>query len=1265
MAKCSDKRNPLQRSGTAQKERLLSGLQKDYVNVDEKTFADWIVFAREFAGYLHYHELNGARSGDWVPFFSNDVSAVLGTIAVQDTDVYKRGVKQRFDFLKKDDYADQLPVAERKLDELFSALISFSAALDEFYRLLPEDVALKKGIENIIKTKLSPALQRMLRYYKAAKYLGYLKPGVVDGWKMLGSPVQQIDAFITGNGLSNMWWNSSGSSSWRDYIDNYIRKDESIFGDDTLDVYFKSLYNATAGYTESQWLQCMKMSHAANHNLFTGLFEQFLMAHSKLVAEADSELLQSLENRNTHPAHYALFLAFLRLFRFAQDDLNTITQRHLDFYYKEVLQMKQKAAQPNCVHVLAELAKPVNEYILAKDSLFKAGKDSEKKEVLYGSTKETSFNKAVVKSLRAVYIGTAADDDIPGSSFNGRMFAAPIINSADGAGAELATESGEWHPFANKMYVNGDVADIKMPLAEIGFAIASHYLFLQEGERKIMLRLATDNNAALENKHYAVYLTTEKEWYKVASTVSVEINNRLNKGTEPCAEFSFALTGDEPAITNYSAGIHGGTLHVNVPVMKIVLLNDNTVPYEYQSLRDIRVEKMEVAVEVGMTTSSYNQQGLKQLLVSTDGGVVDTSKPFQPFGSQPRRDATLVIGNRELFSKKNASIKLNIEWGGISDFLASKISFDSTGNYYPYTKFGVLQSGTWNLLKNSLNVFDNNNAKVRVFETAQPITSDVIVDYNEEYFPFNSSSIKGFMRFVLDGTFGHKEYLKAQTIFLINLANREANEVDAPTEPYTPIIQSLYISYSAYSDVVWVNDPAKAAFDQKPVSLFHLYPFGDVEQHAYLTRQSFHYLFPQFRHTSQTDNKPVLHEAEFYIGFENLSGKQSVNVLFQVMDGSADPTISKPEEHIQWSYLSSNRWIDLQKQEINDGTMQLIQSGIVSFIIPANATTGNTILPAGYLWIKASVAEKSEAVCRLLSVNAQAAVAVFKDHLNAADFLNVALLPATISKLKEPQAAVKKILQPYSSFGGRALESSDAFYVRVSERLRHKARAITIWDYEHLILEAFPMIHKVKCLNHTKSLDADYNEVLPGHVTVITIPNLQRRNDINPLKPYTDQATLKSVENFLKKRISCHVQLHVVNPVFEEVQLKFKLKLLKGYDDFTIYSNRLKEEITAFLSPWAYSAGDIGFGGDVYKSVLINFIEERPYVDFITDVMLCHYDDKKNIISADSDHIIATTAKSILVSVPATKHEIEEIKTQPDREQYECAMIAEKSHIRE
>lgn len=1277
MSNCGDQKNPLQRSGISRSDRLLPGMTNGYANVDERDFADWIVFAKTFAQYINYFELNGAKAGDWVPFFSSDVSAILGTIAIQDVDAYKRSIKLRLDYLKDDDHVTKLGEAEKKLNELFCAVVSFSESLDAYYQMLPLDSKLKGTIENTIKTSLAPVLHRLLRYYKAANEapLNYLQPGNLIGWNVLGRDVKQVKQIVKGDGLSSMWWlqpklPTVPFANWNAYY-NSIAKDASIFGDPALDIYFDSLYFPNTDYNAAQWRQYMKMNHAANHNLFSGVFDQYLMAYSKLVKDAEKELLLSLESRNTHPAHYALFLAFLRLFRFAQNDINTITWRHLDFYYKEILRLQPKLALPNSAHVIAELAKPADGYILAADTLFKAGKDSEGKEVVYALNAEETFNKAKVASLRSVYIGVENDkhsslkDPFTEVINKGRLFAAPKINSENGVDAELTTPNKEWHPIANRLYVEGKIADIQMPLAEIGFAVASHYLYLQEGERKVMLRLDTTDNNALIGKQYACYLTTEKEWYQIPTPVSVTVDNYMNKGTETCAQFSFTLTGDEPPITNYNAKVHGGTLHTTVPVLKIVLVNDENKVYEYEAFRNIEIKNLEVAVDVGMNTSVSNQLGLKQLQISTDSGPVDSSKPFMPFGGQPRRGSTLVIGNKEVFSKKNISIKLNIEWGGIEDYDPGNIDFEvgwsSDDKDYPSTVFSFLQGGIWTEQNNNLDMFNGNNAQVQLFNsTPLTIPETAITNHENEYIDYGATSVNGYMRFKLNTGFGHKDFIAAMAIYLINKGNGQDDTVNPkPNEPYTPIIQSLYLSYAAFSDVVNLNDADEKAFNKNEVSFYHLYPFGDSKQHTYLSGNSFHYLLPQFRHKDK-DLKEVLHEGEFYIGFENLEGGQSVNVLFQVMDGTADPKLNKPTDHIQWSYLSKNQWFNFLPQQISDATMQLIQSGIISFIIPDNATVMNTVMPSGYLWIKASVKEKTDAICKLLSVDAQAAVVTFKDHNNADDYLNSALPASVISKLKSPVSAIKKINQPYSSFGGRSVESSEHFYIRVSERLRHKSRAITIWDYEHLILEAFPLIHKVKCLNHTKYIDKDYNEVFPGHVTIITIPDLQFRNDINPLRPYTNQNVLLQIDAFLRKKISCHVQLHVCNPDFEEVQLKLKLKLAKGFDDFTIYSKKLQEEITSFLSPWAAGSGELNFGGKVYKSVLINFIEERSYVDFIIDVEMTHYDAEGTVIKLDNDEITASTAKSILVSVPASLHDIDPVPINLTKEEYECAYIEAK-----
>ncbi|HXS36377.1 MAG TPA: baseplate J/gp47 family protein, partial [Flavipsychrobacter sp.] len=238
---------------------------------------------------------------------------------------------------------------------------------------------------------------------------------------------------------------------------------------------------------------------------------------------------------------------------------------------------------------------------------------------------------------------------------------------------------------------------------------------------------------------------------------------------------------------------------------------------------------------------------------------------------------------------------------------------------------------------------------------------------------------------------------------------------------------------------------------------------------------------------------------------------------------------------------------------------------------------------------------------------------------------------------------IKSISQPSPSFDGKPVETGDHFYLRVSERLRHKDRAITIWDYERLVLEAFPSIHRVKCVNHTKYIDADYNEIAPGYVTVITIPDLVNRNDANPLRPYTNADVLTQIQDYLQQRISCHINLNVRNPKFEEVRLEFSLKLLPGYE-FNYYSNLLKNSITAYLTPWAYGqSDDVQFGGKVEKSSIIYFIEQQSYVDYITDVKMYQRIQEGGPESNDADEIVASTAISILVSAPASKHVINEI----------------------
>jgi hypothetical protein len=1299
---CSDNKNPLQRSGTSQLQRLLPGLSAGYVQVDENGFDSWIVFAAQFGHYIRYYKLSGEESGNWAPFFNNDVSALLGSIAVQEVNIYKAEIKKRFDFLKDDDNQQETDALKRNFSELFAAVLGLAKAMDGYLLKiaaynkantadgsLQHFIGLETTMRNMVTTKLAPALQRLLGYYKAGTDipLEYITGGAVNSWEILNRRVTAASSIIDGEGLSNDWCvfpagTAEGDKNWPHYYNTVVQKDDSIYKAPGID---KNLaINSALPATVFK-----RINHAANHNLFSAVFDQFLLGFSRTINEAEKELLKTLGEWDNHTPHYALFLAFLKLFRHAQDSLNTLTQRHLDFYFKEVLQLLPQAAQPSHAHILVELAKQTSAWSLAKGEALRAGKDSSGAEILFGLDKEESFNKATVAALKSVYVGVDKDKHpvdakkpLPEVINRGRLFASPVANSADGLGAALTSANKEWHPFANKLYTEAKLTDIAMPNAEIGFAVASHYLYLTGGKRKVMLRLVANGGhssalASALNGNIKCWLTTAKGWYEVEQGIAVNFAKTEGQSTNDCAEISFTLPGDAPATVDYKAKVHGGVLGATTPVLKVVLKNDDAGPYVWGQaasiLKTVTIAKTEIKVEVGMDSTNWNQDGLKALHLSNDTGPIDAAKPFAPFGAQPKKDTTFVIGHKEPFCKKNAKIKLHIEWGDLPA-AAKNISFTPNANPpavpitdntadYPNAKPQFLGSGKWarhnsqnSPVPETVELFllngDSAVAQVTLFSTPQPIPNEAIMDYTDVDTPYGTHSNRGFMRLLLGKSFGHKEYLSVLSEHLIKKATTPSYTNAGPVEPYSPMLQSVCLSYSAHC-TVHLTAPGsqttkggrQAQFEQRQAQFFHLYPFGEAEQHPYLLQAEAAptdvYLLPQFAHLQ---GGRIDHQGEFYIGLQNLTPLQSVSLLFQVLEGSADPEVAKPENHVYWSYLGNNQWHDFNNQDISDSTRQLVQSGIITFALPANAGTEHTVLPTGHIWLRASVSEKPEAVCALLNVHAQAAPVTLQPNGNAEDLMSNALSAESINKLKVPVAAVKKITQPYPSFGGKGTETEAQFYVRVSERLRHKGRAITIWDYEHIVLQAFPQIHKAKCLNHTQMTEngaVSYNEVKPGHVTIITIPSLVNRNDVNPLKPYTNQSLLLEIKEYLQQRISGHVQLEVANPQFEEVRIGFKLQLAAGYTDFTYYSNQLKQEITAYLTPWAYNnQAEVQFGGKVYKSSLINFIEERPYVAYIADVVMHHIVGQTDN-KLDVEEITASTARSILVSVQASAHVID------------------------
>jgi hypothetical protein len=155
---------------------------------------------------------------------------------------------------------------------------------------------------------------------------------------------------------------------------------------------------------------------------------------------------------------------------------------------------------------------------------------------------------------------------------------------------------------------------------------------------------------------------------------------------------------------------------------------------------------------------------------------------------------------------------------------------------------------------------------------------------------------------------------------------------------------------------------------------------------------------------------------------------------------------------------------------------------------------------------------------------------------------------------------------------------------------------------------------------------------------VIVIPDLRNRNAVDPLQPKMNADALSRITAHLQYRCGNQVSVLVKNPSYQQVKVDFKVKFHVGYE-FNYYSGQLNKALVRFLSPWAFAPKrEITFGGKVYKSVLLDFVEELAYVDYVTDFeMYSYHGDAAN---SDLNEVGPQTPATILVS--AAEHSIGE-----------------------
>ena len=336
--------------------------------------------------------------------------------------------------------------------------------------------------------------------------------------------------------------------------------------------------------------------------------------------------MEELEKEASVSPHIALFLTFLKIFGIAQNGLNELKEKHLDFYYHEILGLKPREAQPDSAVLLFELNKSAGDAIIPAGTLFAGGKDLGGKSLRYASKNNLIVNRAKISEIKGLYF---KKENLTTAGRKIKMYA--LENIPDFGRETIINESDR---FLGMMCEEE---------ARLGFAVASPLFNLKDGTRTIRLYFQSPGEGVnfIASSFEAAY-TTAGSWERVEIFASKD-------------NICIQIASTQPAAASYDETVHQSGFETSYPVIKFIRKsNSNNLKIsQLSAFRDLCVVRIRT-----QTRESVNIQ------LSNKYGNMDPKKMFFPFGAQPARESTFDITNESIFNRylDRGSFKLNIRW---------------------------------------------------------------------------------------------------------------------------------------------------------------------------------------------------------------------------------------------------------------------------------------------------------------------------------------------------------------------------------------------------------------------------------------------------------------------------------------------------------------------------------------------------------------------------------------------------------------------------
>lgn len=703
---------------------------------------------------------------------------------------------------------------------------------------------------------------------------------------------------------------------------------------------------------------------------------------------------------------------------------------------------------------------------------------------------------------------------------------------------------------------------------------------------------------------FVISLSVAGGWHTVERFVVTRFESS-GASTQRGLRFLLTLGPEIEPIVPCSPEDHGTDWNCSSPVIRFQL-NPEASFCAYSLFTDLPLDSIDISV---------NARGIRGLKLYNNVGPIDPTRPFQPFGPLPTLSSYLAFGSYELAQKQLTEVKVNLEWADLptcfGGFASHYAGYDRVVREQDIqVDVSVLQDGVWQpqarkRQQTTAPLFQPTGASERL-NPAQSIHVGILdffrpidASIEEEQFDLRTGTRNGFFRIQLDGpegAFGHAQYPGLLSRVLSDNIRSKKLSRPVPNAPYTPLLSNFSLDYSARA-ILSADElrPAESGHDQR---ILHLHPFGYEEVRPLEPGRSYS-LLPSYES-----------DGNLFIGLSACGAGRTLTLFFDLNEETNQQT-AFPSPRVSWQYLGNGGWKPLPATNIvSDTSNGFRRSGVLTLILPDDMAQKSSLMPVGKAWIRLGANEYLDSMARLHAVHANTLRVL--GSLDEGRSAETVALPPGVNRnwrMSVPLRGVTGVEPVGDPSAGRSAEDHDQFVTRLSERLRHKNRAVTAQDYEQLILERFPDVFKVKCFEGLTAAGfrpcGEAPNPSAGHIMIVVVGDPGEGEGLEHRRPMLNVHQLQDIRSFAQQLSSPFARIQVRNPLYERVQVRCKVKFV-GEENPGFYLRRLNRDVSGFLCPWMPYGYQARFGWSIHCEEVEGYIRRCDYVDFVTDFSMLH-----------------------------------------------------------